>query len=173
MRLIRKKSGQQEIVGFVLIVVLVVVALMIFLVISLSKPSIAVKSKTAESLLSSLMSYTTDCMVSEPHRQNIRELIESCYSREKCANLNKLSCDYLNETLPVILNSLAESDATIVSLKINAVWQKDENSKKEDIPPFPFGPRCTSGSQKGEETPIYVNSGMIKVDIEICSEKQN
>lgn len=172
MGLIRKKA-QQEIVGFVLIVILVVVALMIFLIISLSKPSIAVESKTAESLLSSLMSYTTYCVVSEPHRENMRELIESCYSREQCANLNKLSCDYLNETLPLILNSLAESDATIVSLKINAVWQKDENSRKEDIAPFPFGPKCTSGAQKGEETPIYIDSGMIKVDIEICTEKQS
>ena len=49
------KRGQQEIVGFVLIVVLVVVGLMVFLIMSLRDSPEAVESLEVENMLDALM----------------------------------------------------------------------------------------------------------------------
>lgn len=65
----REKNAQQEMVGFILIVVLVIVALMVFLVISANKPLVSVDSPATESLLASVLTYTTDCVVSAPYRK--------------------------------------------------------------------------------------------------------
>lgn len=170
MRGICEKRGQQELVGFVLIVVLVVVALMIFLIISLNRPVISVDSKSAESMLSTIMGYTSDCIVAEPHRETIRELIEEVYSEEKkCINLNRMESDYLNETLVSILNDLQMADPTISSIQMHAYWENSEETERSDI--FLIGKKCVGGTLRGENSAIYVNSGQIHVLLELCSER--
>jgi hypothetical protein len=170
MRLIGKKRGQQEIVGFVLIVVLVVVALMIFLIISLNKPSVTAKSKFSESFLSSIMAYTTECVVSEPRKETMIDLIESCYKNERCDNLNRPSCDYLNETMASIMNDLQVSDNTISSYLVNIYWEDEEETERINLQGFPMGRRCNGGTLNGEITPIYVDNGMLNVILELCQE---
>ena len=59
-----KKKAQQEIVGFVLIVVIVMIGLMIFLVISLRDTGDPTNSGGVDNILSSIMRYTTDCAIS-------------------------------------------------------------------------------------------------------------
>ena len=56
-----KIKGQQEIVGFVLIVVLVVVGLMVFLIISLKDSPVDDDSVVVVNILDAVMKHTTDC----------------------------------------------------------------------------------------------------------------
>lgn len=164
-----RKRGQQELVGFVLIVILVVVALMIFLVISLKKPIISVESKSTESMLSVVMAFTTDCVVSAPYRETMRELVEGCYKREKCANMDKMACDYLNESLTSIMNDLQQTDLTISSFRIFGYWENEQKTERSDI--FMVGKKCINGALRGDTSPIYVNSGQINVVLELCNEQ--
>ena len=62
--LIKKKKAQEEMVGFVLIIVLGMVALMVFLVIYIrTSPDQELNSVEVENLLSALMEHTTECAI--------------------------------------------------------------------------------------------------------------
>lgn len=165
----RGKSAQQEMVGFILIVILVIVALMVFLVISMSKPLVSVESKLATNLLSSVMSYTTDCIVSEPYRENVMELIIECHEGSKCGNLDKMACDYLNETLVKVMSSLTESENSILSYQFTAYWEKEDEEKSTTFYSLSTG-NCVGGTGarlRGENTPLNKD---LRVSLELCTE---
>ncbi len=110
----KEKKGQQEIVGFVLIVVLVVVGLMVFLVISLRSSAVDEDSIVVGNVLDALMKYTTECaIVYEPDYDNFEDLFKSCYLGDRCKNLGVSACYYLNESLSSVLGDLMESDASV------------------------------------------------------------
>jgi len=76
-----RKVGQQEIVGFVLIVVLVVVGLMVFLIISLRDSPVDDDSVVVVNILDAVMKHTTECaVVYEPDYDNFEDLFKSCYN---------------------------------------------------------------------------------------------
>ncbi len=96
------KKAQEEIVGFVLIVVIVSVILIIFLGIMLSnKPQSAeYKSKDIEQFLESLMQFTSDCAINyEPAYSKLNELIQQCYSGLSKCTSGKNPCDMAKETI--------------------------------------------------------------------------
>ena len=110
----REKLGQQEIVGFVLIVVLVVVGLMVFLVISLRDSPVDDDSVVVANILNVVFRYTTECaIIYEPDYDNFEDLFKSCYSGDRCKNLGVSACDYLNESLSDVLGDLMASDASV------------------------------------------------------------
>ena len=69
------KRGQQEIVGFALIVVLVVVGLMIFLVYNFTRDTSVIDNDDLEleKLLSSILKYTTTCSIGQ-NKQTILDM---------------------------------------------------------------------------------------------------
>ncbi len=101
-----RKKAQEEIVGFVLIVVIVAVIAVIFLGISLRKSntdSIEINEEL-NSFLSAVSYFTTDCEIPETKFQTIGDLVVKCYDNEQCAN-GELVCEVLEETLEEILES--------------------------------------------------------------------
>lgn len=102
MKKINKKRGQEEMVGFALIIILVSVILLAFLGISLSKSeSEIIESFQVENFLQASLQYTTECKVSsEP--LSIQDLIFECSSKEQCLN-GQDSCEVLNSTLTGLL----------------------------------------------------------------------
>ncbi len=108
------REGQQEIVGFVLIVVLVVVVLMVFLVISLRDSPVSENSVVVGNVLDVVMKYTTECAIAyEPDYDDFENLFKSCYLGYRCKNLEMLACDYLNESLIDVLGDMMASDANV------------------------------------------------------------
>jgi len=108
------KKGQQEIVGFVLIVVLVVVGLMVFLVVSLRDSPVNEDSVVVGNVLDAVMKHTTECaIVYEPDYDNFEDLFKSCYLGDRCKNLEVSACDYLNESLSSVVGDLMASDASV------------------------------------------------------------
>jgi len=93
---LRKKS-QEEIVGFVLIIVLVAVIVLIFLAISIRKSSGLQKSKDIENFLHSSLLYAAECKPSPEIVYDLRDLITACYNNEKCLN-EEQACNELNRT---------------------------------------------------------------------------
>lgn len=108
------RRGQQEMVGFILIVVLVMIGLMVFLVISLRTSPDEADSLEVENMLSAIMSHTTDCAIpAVPYYDTLEDLFKSCYENDECSRMDRSACGYLNETLGAILEDLMATEATV------------------------------------------------------------
>ncbi len=162
-----RNKGQQEIVGFVLIVVLVVIASMIFLVISIKNHSSDNKdSAKVSNMLDALMSTTTNCaIVYEPNYDNFEELFKSCFKKEGCVNLNESACNYLNKTFFGAVSAMARSDASVKGWEGAFFLQDGKGMEK-------WGSsvdNCT-GSTEGAQRTIMSGSTNLIVRIKICNE---
>ena len=118
--MLESKKAQNEMVGFILMVVLVMIGLMIFLVISLRTSPDAADNLEVSNMLSAIMTHTTACAIpSTPYYENFEDLFKSCYENDDCAGTVGPACDYLNETLPAILEDLMASEATVDSYQLD------------------------------------------------------
>jgi len=98
-----KKLGQEEMVGFALIIIVVAVILLVFLGFSLKKPQKEnVESYEVSSFISSFLAYTTDCKDSSNLEYlSIEKMIFYCNNNEACLD-GQDSCDVLSSTLQKI-----------------------------------------------------------------------
>jgi len=144
-----KNKAQQEMVGFVLIVVLVIVGLMVFLMISLRTNDEVGDDLRVANFLDVLLRHTTECAVGyESNYYNFQELLKSCYKDERCVNLGDIStCDYLNESLANVTKAMIDSEASIGHYEIEYIEMDDPDGgfKIEGGDP-PSG--AVSGSQR-------------------------
>tara|TARA_Y100000034_G_C6772813_1_gene344848 strand:+ start:291 stop:803 length:513 start_codon:yes stop_codon:yes gene_type:complete len=100
MKINLKKRGQEELVGFVLIVILVAVIFLVFLGIFFRQGNTSEQESTEVfQFLESLNEYTTDCAIGYvPDYSNVGELIQECHEARLCTN-GKTACEALNETV--------------------------------------------------------------------------
>lgn len=98
------KKGQEEIMGFIVIVVIVGVIILILLGFLLMSPDeSAVESYEVESFINAILQYTTDCE-SQIEFMSIQRLIISCDMNLTCLD-GRSSCDVLDTTIEDIINS--------------------------------------------------------------------
>ena len=162
----KAKRSQQEMVGFVLIVVLVVIGMLIFLVISVRKSSGETKSVEVENMLAGIMKQTTNCaIVYEPDYDNVKDLVKSCYENEKCSNLDKMACDYLNETLKEIMDTILETESVINAYQLK-IFRDTEDS---EILKIEAG--MCEGVVAGAQEVILADSGKIIIRLKVCYSK--
>ncbi|MDD5012677.1 MAG: hypothetical protein PHQ66_03490 [Candidatus Nanoarchaeia archaeon] len=97
-------KGQEEIVGFVVIIVIVSVAMIILLWFLLNSPSeSAVENFEIESFIQTTLQYTTSCE-GQVEFLSLQNLIIACNEGGKCLDESD-SCVVLNETLKEIIES--------------------------------------------------------------------
>lgn len=98
------KRGMEEIVGFVLIVVLIAVVGLVFLGLMIKPGSSQKNSREVENFLSSILEYTSPCAVGfEPDYSKIGDLIAECGEGSLCTSGDS-ACKVLNETVKGILD---------------------------------------------------------------------
>jgi hypothetical protein len=128
MRIKKQKRGQEEFVGFGVIIIVVAVALLIFLSFALKKGSQkqGIESYEVESFIQSVLQYTTDC------EDNIRylpiqKIVFDCTEDVKCLNGRK-TCDVLNETLEGIMQEswLVEEDSLVKGYELEVFSEENE-----------------------------------------------
>lgn len=104
------KRAQEEMFGFVIIVVLVIIIGVILFVFSLKEKPLDTTQKQAmaDDFNHALLSYTTDCRGRDNSRMNIKDLIYNCKISPgyKCNGLDEGYCNYLNKTLTNITKNL-------------------------------------------------------------------
>ncbi len=151
--LLSRKSGQEEMVGFALIMVIVAVILLIFLSFSLRKSEKEiVESYEVESFIQSTLQYTTDCRDNLEYL-SIQKLIFDCYDNNKCID-ERNTCDVLNSTLKEIMKESwkVEGDRPIKGYELKIIVDESEEilmfkegnitqNSKGAIEPFPRGGR--------------------------------
>ena len=96
----KRTKGQEEMVGFALIIILVAIILLIFLGFSLNKkPEENIKSNEVENFVNAVLSYTTECR-DERNLEflPIRKLIMDCSQGLLCYG-GKSTCEVLEEDL--------------------------------------------------------------------------
>ncbi len=157
-----KKQGQQEIVGFVLIVVLVMVALMVFLVISVRDSGDSGESVRVSNMLDAIVQATTGCaIVYEPDYDRFEDLFKSCFKGSKCSNLGKSACDYLEENMEDVVSSMVLSDASIDGWSVDFFVEDAEGILKWS------GGNC-SGGTSGAQRVIVSSKTNLVVRMRIC-----
>jgi hypothetical protein len=112
-------KGQEEMIGFALIMIIVAVILLVFLSFSLGgNQKDAVESYEVESFIQTILRYTTEC------RDNyeflpVRKLISDCEDNEMCLNGGH-SCVILEDTLKEIVEESwkVEGDRPIKGYKL-------------------------------------------------------
>ncbi len=160
------KKGQEEIVGFALIVILVAVVFLIFLAVFLRQGSQIdrIESEEISQFLQASFEYTTDCSRTEKSRRlTLAELIKNeCYEGFKCYT-GESACDLVSRTYSEIINS---------SFPIGEEWpdkgyvfnityhSREEYKSLVSI----AGGRCV-GSQRGSDQPLED----IDVSLIVCS----
>jgi len=150
----RNKKAQEEMVGFVMIIIIVAVILLIFLGISLRSPNKDhADSYKANSFVQAYLQYTTTCSVREPEYLSIQDLISECIKGETCSNQEK-ACDILNETSEKILTKswIVEQGSLIQGYNLRII------SNEEEILVIEKG-NSTNNYQSGSQE--YIKSGKI------------
>ncbi len=100
----RNRSGQEEMVGFALIAIIVSVGLLILLSFLIKSPTKGTtESYQIDSFIQASLQYTTDCE-NEIQFLNLQDLIISCNSGESCID-GRASCDVLNSTFAGIVEN--------------------------------------------------------------------
>jgi len=100
----KNTRGQEEMIGFALIMIVVAVILLMFIAFSLRNPQKeTIESYEVESFIQTFLQYTTDCAEGyEPVYYPIRKLITACKVRDVCSD-GRNTCEVLNSTLSEIV----------------------------------------------------------------------
>ncbi len=103
--MLSRKSGQEEIAGFAIILVLVSIILLVFLVSYLKKPQTEnIQSYEISSFIQSFLQYTTDCEQNSV-KIPMQKLISECEEKAECDDGEK-TCDVLDSTMADILDEI-------------------------------------------------------------------
>lgn len=164
----KNRKAQEEIVGFVLVVVIVAIIFLVFLGIAVrqSEPVTQKESGDVSRFLESMMEYTTDCaIVSEYSYLSLGELVKECNSGTTCLYGGK-SCDALKRTIQgaVEANWRIGPDRPIKGYLFNSTYSSESRAK--EVLAMTKG-NCTYERIGGEyEIPAY--PGNIRVALEMC-----
>lgn len=126
-----KNKAQQEIVGFVLIVMIVVIGLVVYLGMSLRGGTENKGSLEVEAMLEALMQQTTECAITYvPDYDNVRDLLQSAYKDDFCSNIDESSRDYSEEFIGKVLNDSFASESTMAGYRFTlSVQYPDDTSQ--------------------------------------------
>lgn len=174
------KRSQQEIAGFVLIVLIVSIIGVVFLSLSLGKTEINKQTSVEVSnLLISTMHHTTNCAVNYiPQYRDMQDLIKECYKDKigdyrKCLDGSDV-CKELETNFKEILDKSLMIDSSNVNKAYNLdiyFSSDDENKQKEEILSVERGNFINCSSIVGGGHPIPVGSfisGKIETELLVC-----
>lgn len=162
------RRGQEEIVGFVVIIVIVAVAALVFLGIGIrdNDGGDVFESVDVSQFLESAMEYTSDCSVRfDGDYRDVGELFRECNSGSRCLD-GKDSCEVLENLLREIMDTSWEigEDRPLKGYYFTSVYSA-ESSEEQVIDSL--GEEC-AGSSKGASYLISDFPGKIVNSLELC-----
>ena len=162
-----KNKGQQEMVGFILIVVLVMIGMMVFLVISLRDSPENKGSLEVGNILDAIMKHTTECaIVYEPDYDNFEDLFKSCHQGDGCSNLGVDACDYLNESLRAVLEGMFATESSRVTAYQLDFFVKDDNGEEGLLRIFEGN--CTGAVSSAQRNIVSYSDDLI-IQMKVCN----
>ncbi len=159
------KKAQEEIVGFVAIVLIVSVVIIIILGASLKESNHDRKNVVLSHYVQSLTQFTTECTSYGSNYRDVADLIRDCHNRRKCSS-SEDSCKVLNKTLTSIFNSTLTYGGNYSNKGYIFLAQYDYGASKEKIAYLSFG-NC-SGDYTKADLSFADLPGMITVSMQEC-----
>lgn len=163
-----KNKGQEEIVGFIIIIIIMSIVALIFLAFGFRESGNTNESVEAKHLLGSVLEFTSDCAIGYiPAYGKISGLIRECNSNSggKCVDGREV-CKALNSTLEDMFETGIKFGEN--RLIRGYVFKADyglENNFEQVI--YLTSGNCSAGIS-GAEYPIPANPGRIITRIELC-----
>jgi len=175
-KLAKCKRSQQEILGFVVIIMLVVIIGVIFLGISIRKGAredIFTDDAEIANFLSVSKKYTSNCVLREPFYADLEDMIKACYNHEVCVD-ERHACSVVEELYSGMLNEMwpADADRPIKYYKLDIYYLADlENpsDKRMLTGLIESGDPSLCIGKRGGTSSLFKDSGSIVVELEICS----
>jgi len=160
------KKAQEEMVGFVVIMVLVSIILLIFLSFSIKTTPKDKNNEELANYLKSLKSVTTECVVFNPAKASVSELINYCQKKYKC-NSGEDTCVYLNQTISNILNLTLNYGQNFK--RKGFVFRSIYNNSAEisNLVYIKKG-NCSSNYALAEDFDVLISGGSISTSIRDC-----
>ncbi|PIN94658.1 hypothetical protein COU53_02650 [Candidatus Pacearchaeota archaeon CG10_big_fil_rev_8_21_14_0_10_30_48] len=171
------KKAQEEMVGFVLIVVIVAIIAVIFLGISLrnSGGDVGDESEKIGSFIDVVSQTTTKCEIPTAHFQDVGNLISKCSQGKLCDGCDGETCGTTKSACEVLKNTLTEamkssyvvSEGSYVKYYNLTLYYELDNELL--IEPIIMGPQDNClGDLLFNERPVYSGGEKIKLSLEVC-----
>jgi len=165
---INNKKGQEEMVGFVLVVILVAIIFLVFIGIIIRQDSGSIDKDSREivQFLESFEKYTTSCAVGfEPDFSDMGELVGDCYNGKLCVSGENACAVLERESKEILEESFSIGHENYYKgYELGSYYEFDE--KREDIFLSSTG-NCT-GSFIGAETLRSGFDGVFITSLKIC-----
>ncbi len=162
------KKAQEEVVGFIFIVVIVAIIGVIILGVYLRSPSSDIQSESKDiyQFLESLMQYTTSCSKNyDPNYLELSELIQECNSGlTKCVS-GEDTCKILDRELKELLDSSFKpsQDSPIKGYELTSVLSANVTREIVSIKEGECG-----SVVKGSEILSATSDGAISTTLKLC-----
>ena len=152
------KKAQEEVFGFVIIVLIVMIIGLVFFAFSLRRPSEIIEPKQAEldDLLQAMLSYTTNCEISNSN-QSIRELIRECNNNPSRVCNNQQVCEYLETELTNMLEEFLGqnmANSYVHAYTLNITTQEPINIANGELKGNFFGSSISIPNLGGQDITI-------------------
>ncbi len=164
----KNKKAQEEMVGFVLIMLVVAVIFLVFLGIFVRQGrQEKIDSTEVSQFLNALTKHTSECTFTGYSYENLGELFDECRKNRQCDSGK--TCDILKDALNEMINAswVFSNDSFYKGYAFRAVY--DENIH-DDISPteLPFSPLesgACEGAIVGADLPI---ANDITISLDLC-----
>lgn len=172
-QMIRKKA-QEEMIGFVMIMLVLAIIFVIFLgiFIRLGPQIQSTESTEVSQFLDSLLQYTTECTHDGGYTyKNIEDLISACHDGGQC--ISEDYCVMLRRTIKEIIetswNFGPESPERSYEFKASYIPAGTEEKLgiSDEFNTITNGELC-GAIVRGAEKPVYVQDGKITIELRIC-----
>jgi len=177
----KSKKAQEEMVGFVLIMLVVAVIFLVFIAIFIRKgfTDTDVESIEISHFLDSMLEYTTECSLDGGYTYlNVGDLFRECADNNlaNCKNnAEETTCEILARTIEenLIENKKSWSIGSLSDghqyggYVFDALYDPDQG---EPNPLFdkPISKSCAELFKRGSDKPVYTQGGKITISLTLC-----
>ena len=168
-----KNKAQNEIMGFIMIIILITIIGLVILGITLANQTKKQPRTSIEitDYLQAAMYQTTNSTKIHPQDYlNIQKLIKECYKKNKCRN-NIDPCKHLNQTLSDLTQKSFQTgqSASIKAYKINIYYKNtNEEQPNEEILTITNQNLTNCTTKLSGDKAIPMRGENIKIDMQLC-----
>lgn len=168
----KERQGQEEIVGFVVVVVLVAVIALVVLGLALRHPSLQGNAESADiaHFLESVFAMTSECTLRGQYHASMGEVANACAtdSKQKCAEGTE-ACAVLNRTLAAAIAAAWNvNNASAVQGYVLSITHRLSSTNERVLLTQEQG-ACKEGWYEGEHLqPVQGRRGTLITTLQLC-----
>ncbi len=166
----KNKKAQEEIVGFVLIILIVSVILLVFLGIFLRRDTDKTGNSEVSQFLEAISGTTTECSLNGGYNYiKYSELVAACKEGKICSSGG--ACDALKNVTKNLIESswsFSSTSGPKTGYKFEVFFEAENSEVKQPLPNFPFGKVSGCSSFIGDGKTFPVNDGSLTIQLDLC-----